>query len=97
VETVHVFAWIKAVQHLLLIDMIGDRHLNQNAVYRWVGVQFVNTFEQRLGRFLRINLVVIAVDSQVITRLLFHRDVRLACSILAHQDRRKSWRDALVS
>jgi len=72
-----------------VLDVVGDRHLDQNTVDILVGVEVLDGVVQFGGVRVGVNVDVDGLDTDLLAVVLFHRDVRLAGRVLGHQHRRQ--------
>jgi hypothetical protein len=96
VEPVDVLDGIDAPEHGPGVDVIGDGHLDEDAVDVVAPVQRIDRLEQLFGGRLGVQFVVDALDAEVLARPALHRDVRFAGRVVAHQDRREPRRHVRV-
>mmetsp|Transcript_25851 Transcript_25851/g.63615 ORF Transcript_25851/g.63615 Transcript_25851/m.63615 type:complete len:353 (-) Transcript_25851:38-1096(-) len=89
VEPVHVLAQADGAQDLLLVHVLGQRQLHQDAVARWVRVEVAHHLEHLLLRGALRHLVVERHDAGLVARLALHAHVRLAVRPAAHDHHRQ--------
>ena len=96
VEAVDVLGRIDRIQHLHAVDVLGQRHLHENAVHGRVAVEARDEIEQRgLRRLLRqLVLEGLHADLDGLLGLVAHVD--LARRVLAHEHHREPGRKAVL-
>ena len=94
-ESVHILVGGDGLDHAVFVDVLGERHLNENAVHRVIVVQLLNQGEEVLLGGIRIEAVLVGFDSQLLagSGLVPHVDLR--GRIFAHQDHRQARCDAI--
>ena len=85
-ETIDVLLGVDAVEDFILINVLGKRQLNQNAMNSRIGVQFGNLSRESLHGHVRRIVKSKGRDATFLARLLLHSDVRLRIATLAHQN-----------
>ena len=74
-EAVHVLVGVYGVQHSLLIDVLRQRELHQDAMELWVGVQLLHQVDhlalERLGR----KVERLGIDARLVARTALVADV----------------------
>ena len=84
-EAVDVLVGVDRGDDLLLVDMLGQRQLHENAIDRGISVELLDHRQQiGLGRF-GWQLVLEAVHARFHRALALGADIDLACRVLAHQ------------
>ena len=94
VEAVDVLAGIDAQQHEMLVDVLGERQLNQDAVDLGIGVEAIDEREQVCLARLLGQADGLVMEARLSAGLAFHADVDLGRGVVAHQDHRQPRRDA---
>ena len=92
VKGVDIFQRVGRVEHAGLVDLIGQRQLDQHAVHGRVAVETVDQRQQLFRRGFRRQGVQPAVYAGPLTGPLLIAHVNLTARILADQDRRQTWR-----
>ena len=88
-KAVDVLDRVDCAQGPLLVDLAGQRELNEDAVDRVVRVQFGDQREQLVLRRLRGQVVVVRGDSGPASGLVLAPDVDLGGGIVADEDGRE--------
>src|SRR5262249_49478873 len=94
VKSIDVLIGSNAAQHRLRIHVLGQRHLNQNAVHRGIGIESVDDVDQLLLRDVRGTPNGLAVHAKLVRRPFLAADVYRARRILADKDDRQARRYA---
>ena len=94
-KTVHVLFRRDGVNHGALIDLLGQRQLNQNAVYGFVGCQLCNFGQQFFlgGGFRHAQFQTLDAAFAAVLYLAAH--IHLAGGVFAHQNHSQAGFDAL--
>ena len=86
VKTIDVLLGVDAHEDFVLIDMLGQRELDQDAMNGRVGIQFGNLVRKRLHRHIRGIVKSKGRDATFLACLLLHSNVRLRIATLADQN-----------
>ena len=91
-EAVDILVGVDRRDDPLLVDMVGQRQLDEDAVDRIVGVELVDQIDQLLLADRRIAAIFEALHPRLDRRLVLRSDIDLARRVLADEDDRKARR-----
>ena len=89
VEAVDVLHGRNRPDHVGLVDVVGQRELDEDPVDRVVGVELLDLLEELVLGGLRSEPDVACVDSHLGGRLVLETDVDVRGGIVADEDRRQ--------
>ena len=95
-KPVHVLGRIDRVDNQILVQMLRQRQLHQNAMHRRIIVQRLHQRQQISLGNIHVALILEAVHPNLDRLLTLRTDVDLAGRILAHQHHGQTRRDAVV-
>ncbi len=94
-EPVGVLPGVDGVQHLVLVDVLWERQLHQEAVDLGVLVEFVHHGQELLLGGVRRENDGARIDPQLVARFPLVSDVLLGRGVLAHEDDGQAGNDPL--
>ena len=95
VEAIDVLLQSDCVDNLLLVDMLWQRELHQDAIDRIIGIQSGNFGEQFGLAHTLGHRDKLAIEAALGTRLDFATNIGLRCGIFAHKNHNKRWHAAI--
>src|SRR4030095_12824689 len=95
-EPVDILFWIDALENGVLVNMPGQRELNQYPVNRVVFVEFSDLVHQfgLLDRAWERDLTT--DDPEFLARPGFHSHIRRGCRVFTDENHGKTWMDAAL-
>jgi hypothetical protein len=81
----------------LLVDVLGEGELHEDAVHLLVGVQLLDERDELVLRDARVEVVVPRLDADLGHGLALAAHVDLRGGVVTHEDRREAGRDPLVA
>ena len=95
VEAVHILIGADGHDDFSVIDVFRHRHLNQNAVYTFICIQFIDQFQQFLFCCLPRQHMGYRLDAYGFTSLLLIAYIYLGSGVIADQNNSQTGFDAL--
>src|SRR6516165_3704248 len=89
-KTIYILLWIDAFENRMLVHMLGERQLNQDAVDSRVLVQLIYFGQQFFGRSGTRNRQFAAQNPELLTRLCLHVDVGRRSRVVTDQNHSQS-------
>ncbi len=88
-ETINVLCRRNRFENLALVDMVGQRKLNQNTIYAFIVIEFIDQRQQlRFTGFSR-QFVLIGKNPALFAGLFLHRNIDPAGRIITDQNDRQ--------